>query len=55
MSDERTKTRETSALEEAMALFPDARATIVTLDECGCASTPNGDIRILPAWRWMLE
>ena len=55
MDDERTKVREISALEEAMSLFPGARATIVTLDEYGTEATPHGDIRIVPAWRWTLE
>ena len=55
MDDERTKAREISALEEAMLLFPGARATIVTLDKYGTEQTPHGDIRIVPAWRWTLE
>ena len=55
MDDERTKAREISALEEAMSLFPDARAAIVTLDEYGTEATPHGDINIIPAWRWTLE
>ena len=40
IDDERTKVREISALEEAMSLFPGARATIVTLDEYGTEATP---------------
>lgn len=55
MDDESTRQRETSALEEALGIFPDARATIVTLDEDGIAPCAHGDIRILPAWRWALE
>ena len=55
MDDECTKAREISALEEAMSLFPDARAAIVTLDEYGTEATPHGDIRVVPAWRWTLE
>lgn len=55
MSDEHTRLREISALDEALGLFPSAHATIVTLDEYGEEPTPHGDIRILPAWRWTLE
>ncbi len=53
MDDESTRQRETFALEEALGIFPDARATIVTLDEYGTQSCARGDIRILPAWRWV--
>lgn len=54
MDDERTRSREVAALEEAMGLFPEARATIVTPSERGVESTAHGDIRVLPAWRWSL-
>lgn len=55
MRDEHTRRRELSALDEALALFPDAPAAVVTLDESGVERLEHGSVRIVPAWRWMLE
>mgnify|MGYP004634008185 CR=1 FL=1 len=38
-----------------LSLFSIARATIITSNEYGIESTPHGDIRVVPAWRWTLE
>lgn len=55
MRDERTRTRELAALDEALSLFPDAPAVIVTLDESGVEHLDNGNVRLVPAWKWMLD
>lgn len=55
MADEKTRTRELSALDEALALFPGVPATVVTLHEEGAEDLEHGKARIVPAWRWMLE
>ncbi len=39
----------------ALSLFSIARASIITSNEYGIESTPHGDIRVVPAWRWTLE
>ena len=54
MDDEKTRAREFAALDEALARFPDARALVITLDELGSQRVEHGEVRILPAWRWML-
>lgn len=53
--EERTRKRELAALDEALALFPDASAAVVTMDETGNETLENGRVRIIPAWKWALE
>lgn len=55
MTDEKTRARELAALDEALAAFPGAPAAVVTLFEEGVEHLEHGDVRVVPAWRWMLE
>lgn len=55
MGNKETRERELTALDESLDLFPDASATVVTLSESGIEHLRHGDVRIVPAWRWMLE
>ncbi|NGM18020.1 AAA family ATPase [Eggerthellaceae bacterium zg-893] len=52
---EKTREREIRALREALERFPSAQATIVAVDEEGTIETPEGNIAIVPAWKWFLE
>ena len=54
MADHKTRMRELSALDEALGMFPDVPATVVTLYEEGVEHLEHGDVRVVPAWRWML-
>lgn len=54
MNDAKTRARELAALDEALGRFSDAQAFVVTLDELGTEHLGNGDVRIVPAWKWML-
>ncbi len=54
MHAEETKTREVSALQEAMARFEKDAATIVTLDEEATIKVKEGIIYVVPAWKWLL-
>ncbi len=54
ISNEATKIREVSALQEAMARFGKDTATIVTLDEETRIEVEEGTINVIPAWKWLL-
>lgn len=54
MSDSKTRMRELSSLDEALEMFPDVSAVVVTLHEEGVEHLEHGDVNIVPAWRWML-
>ncbi|MCB9683194.1 MAG: ATP-binding protein [Alphaproteobacteria bacterium] len=55
LSDEDTRRRELRALEAAMAELGIAAATLVTLREEEVVRLPTGTVRVVPAWRWLLE
>jgi uncharacterized protein len=50
-----TRQRELRALEEGMQETSCERATLVTLREEGSAEMAGRQVRIVPAWRWLLE
>ena len=54
MESDATRKREVSALREAMARFGKDAATVVTLDEETDIAVPEGTIRVVPAWKWLL-
>lgn len=54
MSDSKTRMRELSSLDEALEMFPDVSAVVVTLHEEGVEHLEHGDVNIVPTWRWML-
>ena len=55
LEDPATRQRELRALEEGMKETSCERATLVTLREEGTADIAGRPIRIVPAWRWLLE
>lgn len=55
LSEPRTRRRELRALEEALAENPSCRATVITLEEEGGIELGGQRVRIVPAWRWLLE
>jgi hypothetical protein len=55
LSQPQTRDREVRALVEAMTETGLDRGEIVTLREEGTVKTDAGTIRIVPAWRWLLE
>ena len=55
LADPATRTREVVALMEAMAETGVTQAEIVTLHEEETIDTDAGAIRVVPAWRWLLE
>ena len=55
LSDTRTRRRELRALEEAMEEQEIERATVVTLREEGSVDLAGRPVRLVPAWRWLLE
>lgn len=54
MDDAKTEARETEALREAMARFGTGEGVIVTFDEERDIEVPEGVIRVVPAWKWLL-
>ena len=50
-----TRQRELRALEEGMKETACEKATVVTLREEGSAEVGGRTVRIVPAWRWLLE
>lgn len=54
MENEATRQREVSALQETMSRFEKDAATIVTLEEETDINVPEGVIRVMPAWKWLL-
>ncbi len=55
LEDPATRQRELRALEEGMAETGCERAILVTLREEGSVEVAGQPVRIVPAWRWMLE
>jgi len=55
LADPQTRKRELRALEEAMAELGQREAVIVTRGEEELLQLPAGTIRIMPAWRFLLE
>lgn len=55
MDDPATRARELSALDVAMRRYGLRESTVVTLDEEGEERLESGTVRIVPAWRWLLE
>ena len=55
VADSRTLERETSALREAMARFGVREGAVVTVDDESIESYPEGTVRVLPAWKWLLR
>lgn len=54
-ADPATRKREVTALEEAMQELELDTGTIVTKDEEDRMKVPGGNIRIVPAWRFLLD
>lgn len=55
LSSDDTRRRELRALEEAMAEGGHTEALLITLDATDSLDTSAGTVRVLPAWRWLLE
>jgi predicted AAA+ superfamily ATPase len=55
LADPATRQRELRALDEGMRETSLERATLVTLREEGSTSVDGRTVRIVPAWRWLLE
>jgi predicted AAA+ superfamily ATPase len=55
LADPGTRAREVEALAEAMAETGLAEADIVTLHDGDRIETRAGTVRVVPAWRWLLE
>ncbi|HEY2291243.1 MAG TPA: ATP-binding protein [Thermoanaerobaculia bacterium] len=55
LADPQTLQRELRALEEGMKETACERATLVTLREEGSIEVAGHPVRIVPAWRWLLE
>jgi predicted AAA+ superfamily ATPase len=55
LDDPATRQRELRALEEAMTETACERATLVTLRAEGTVEVSGQPVRIVPAWRWLLE
>lgn len=55
LGDADMRRRELRALAEAMRETGQRTASIVTLHEEGRVAIDEGEIRILPAWRWLLD
>jgi predicted AAA+ superfamily ATPase len=50
-----TRERELRGAEAAMAELRVGESILVTLHEADDIATASGTIRVVPAWRWMLE
>lgn len=55
LENEKTREREISALREAMERFHRSEALIITFDDEEELTVSEGIIRIMPAWKWLLE
>lgn len=55
LSDPGTRTREARALEEALDVHMGNRAVIVTAYEEDRVKIGKHEVRVVPAWRWLLE
>ena len=54
LDDPKTRARELSALEAAMAKYGVEESTIVTMDTEETVRVPSGVINVTPAWKWLL-
>lgn len=54
LDDPKTRARELSALEAAMAKYGIAESAVVTMDAEETVETSSGAINIVPAWKWLL-
>lgn len=55
LADPATRARELAALAEALAAHKGARGLIVTRSEEGTEHAGGWPVRVVPAWRWLLE
>jgi predicted AAA+ superfamily ATPase len=55
LGNEATREREITALEEAIGETPAESATVVTLAEEAEVRVAGKRVRVVPAWRWLLE
>ena len=55
LDDPKTRARELSALEDGMAKYGITESTMVTMDAEETVSVSSGIVRILPAWKWLLD
>jgi predicted AAA+ superfamily ATPase len=55
MADPQTRKREIAALSEAMADLKLSEGTIVTRGEDAQIQAESGKIKIVPAWRFLLD
>lgn len=55
LEDPETRARELRALDDAMQELGVDRATLVTLHDDETVGLSGGEVRVVPAWRWLLE
>ena len=55
MESEQTRRRELRGLRSAMAVFGLSSGEVVTLDQDETIAVDAGEVRVVPAWRWMLQ
>lgn len=55
MESPSTRKREVEALREAMACFSCEEGLIVTMREESEKAVPEGRVRVVPTWKWLLE
>lgn len=55
LENPKTRRRELSALEAAMEKFGIGESTIVTMDTEETIEVGSGIVRVVPAWRWLLD
>lgn len=55
LKDAKTRSREFSALEAGMAKYGVPESTVVTMDEEEDVEVPSGTVRVVPAWKWLLD
>lgn len=54
LHDESTRNREITALRAAMRRFRMTEGLVVAMDEDDLIEVPEGAIRVIPAWKWLL-
>lgn len=55
MESEKTRRRELRGLSSAMGVFGLSSGEVVTLDQEETISVNAGEVRVVPAWRWLLQ
>ena len=55
MESEKTRRRELRGLSSAMGVFGLSSGEVVTLDQEETISVDAGEVRVVPAWRWLLQ